>query len=96
MNVHASSANQADWLKLTGNPKIARVVFGIFRPKPVGRFYLGFDRAEEVIDWIEEQEEAEEFVIGLIDEEQVPPGTYYPISAATKERFRAWKANGGK
>jgi len=26
----------------------------------------------------------------------VPPGTYYPISAETKERFRAWKANGGK
>ncbi|MGY8879306.1 MAG: RraA family protein [Dehalococcoidia bacterium] len=54
------------------------------------------DRAEEVIDWIEEQEEAEEFVIGLIDEEQVPPGTYYPISAETKERFRQWKADGGK
>ena len=54
------------------------------------------DRAEEVIDWIEEQEEAEEFVIGLIDDEQVPAVTYYPISAETKERFRAWKANGGK
>jgi 5-oxopent-3-ene-1,2,5-tricarboxylate decarboxylase/2-hydroxyhepta-2,4-diene-1,7-dioate isomerase len=49
------------------------------------------DRAEEVIDWIEEQEEAEEWVIRLIDEEQVPPGKYYPISAETKERFRAWK-----
>ena len=49
------------------------------------------DRAEEVIDWIEEQEEAEEFVIGLIDSEQVPPGTYYPISEETKDRFREWK-----
>jgi regulator of RNase E activity RraA len=49
------------------------------------------DRAEEVIDWIEEQEEAKEWVIRLIDEEQVPPGTYYPISAETKERFRVWK-----
>ena len=45
-------------------------------------------RALEVIDWIDEQEEAEQFVIGLIDEEQVPPGKYYPISAETKERFR--------
>ena len=50
------------------------------------------DRAEEVIDWIEEQEEAEEFVIGLIDSEQVPPGQYYPISEGTKQRFRDWKA----
>ena len=49
------------------------------------------DRAEEVIDWIEEQEEAEEFVIGLIDSERVPPGTYYPISEETKDRFRQWK-----
>jgi 5-oxopent-3-ene-1,2,5-tricarboxylate decarboxylase/2-hydroxyhepta-2,4-diene-1,7-dioate isomerase len=54
------------------------------------------DRAEEVIDWIEEQEEAEEFVIGLIDEEQVPPGTYYPISEPTKERFREWKREKGE
>ncbi len=45
-------------------------------------------RALEVIDWIDEQEEAEQFVIGLIDDEQVPPGKYYPISAETKERFR--------
>ena len=49
------------------------------------------DRAEEVIDWVEEQEEAEEWVIKLIDEERVPPGKYYPISTETKERFRAWK-----
>ena len=49
------------------------------------------DRAEEVIDWIEEQEEAEEFVINLIDSERVPPGTYYPISEETKDRFRRWK-----
>ena len=53
------------------------------------------DRAEEVIDWIEEQEEAEQFVIGLIDEERVPPGKYYPISEETKERFRKWKTEGG-
>ena len=33
VNVHASSVNQADWLTLTGNPKIARAVFGIFSPK---------------------------------------------------------------
>ena len=53
------------------------------------------DRAEEIIDWIEEQEEAEQFVIGLIDAERVPPGTYYPISGETKERFREWKERGG-
>ena len=48
-------------------------------------------RAREVIDWIEEQEEAEEWVIKLIDEERVAPGKYYPISEETKERFRASK-----
>ena len=48
--------------------------------------------AEEVVDWIEEQEEAEEFVTGLIDEERVPPGKYYPITEETKERFRRHKA----
>jgi hypothetical protein len=47
-----------------------------------------------VIDWIDEQEEAEQFVIGLIDDEQVPPGKYYPISNETKERFREWKELG--
>ena len=51
-------------------------------------------RALEVIDWIDEQEEAEQFVIGLIDDEQVPPGKYYPISNETKERFREWKELG--
>ena len=51
-------------------------------------------RALEVIDWIDEQEEAEQFVIGLIDDEQVPPGKYYPISNETKERFREWKESG--
>ncbi len=54
------------------------------------------DRAEEVIDWIEEQEEAEEWVIKLIDEERVAPGKYYPISAETKERFRAEKRQNGQ
>ena len=53
------------------------------------------DRADEVIDWIEEQEEAEQFVIGLIDAEQVPPGAYYPISRETKKQFREWKRGGG-
>jgi len=53
-------------------------------------------RAEEVIDWIEEQEEAEQWVIDLIDKEQVPPGVYYPISEETKERFREWKRTNGE
>ena len=48
--------------------------------------------AEGVIDWIEEQDKAEEFVIGLIDAEKAPPGRYYPISEETKERYRSWAA----
>ena len=31
-------------------------------------------------------------MIGLIDDERVPPGKYYPITEETKERFRRWKA----
>jgi regulator of RNase E activity RraA len=53
-------------------------------------------RAEEVINWIEEQEEAERWVIDLIEKEQVPPGKYYPISEQTKQRFREWKAKQGR
>ena len=45
-----------------------------------------------MIDWIEEQDKAEEFVIGLIDAEKAPPGRYYPISEETKERYRRWAA----
>jgi regulator of RNase E activity RraA len=47
--------------------------------------------AAAIVDWIEEQEGAEEFVIGLIDEERVPPGKYYPISEETKARYRESK-----
>ena len=46
--------------------------------------------AETVAAWIEEQEGAEAFVQGLIDEERVPPGKYYPITEETKARYRAW------
>ena len=52
--------------------------------------------AEGVIDWIEEQDKAEEFVIGLIDEEKAPPGRYYPISEETKERYRRWSEGDGE
>ena len=52
--------------------------------------------AEGVIDWIEEQDKAEEFVIGLIDEEKAPPGRYYPISEETKERYRRWAEERGE
>lgn len=47
--------------------------------------------AEAVIDWIEEQDRAEAFVLKLIDEERVPPGKYYPISEETKRRYREWR-----
>ena len=46
VNVHASSVNQADWLTLTGNPKIARAVFGIFSPK---KKILGMDLAGTIV-----------------------------------------------
>ncbi|MFW6175006.1 MAG: RraA family protein [Chloroflexota bacterium] len=44
--------------------------------------------AERVIDWIEEQDAAEQYVIGLIDEEKCPPGRYYPISEEIKNQAR--------
>ena len=44
--------------------------------------------AEEIIEWAEEHEKVEEFIIKLIDEENVPPGRYYPITAETLEKFR--------
>jgi regulator of RNase E activity RraA len=45
----------------------------------------------EVIDWVEEHEEVEEYIKGLIQEEQVAPGKYYPPTDATVERFRESK-----
>lgn len=33
VRVHAASVNMADWLVLTGTPRIARVGFGLLRPK---------------------------------------------------------------
>ena len=41
--------------------------------------------AEEVIDWVEEHEELEEVVKGMILEEGCPPGKYY--NAETFERL---------
>jgi regulator of RNase E activity RraA len=42
----------------------------------------------ESIDWVEEHEEVEEWVKGLIQEENVSPGKYYPPTDATVERYR--------
>jgi NADPH:quinone reductase-like Zn-dependent oxidoreductase len=33
VRVHAASVNQADWIALTGRPYVARLAFGLFRPK---------------------------------------------------------------
>ena len=44
--------------------------------------------AAEVIDWVEEHEQAEEYVKGLIEKEGVAPGKYYPISEETVRRSR--------
>jgi 5-oxopent-3-ene-1,2,5-tricarboxylate decarboxylase/2-hydroxyhepta-2,4-diene-1,7-dioate isomerase len=39
--------------------------------------------AAEVIDWVEEHEQAEEYVKSLIEKEGVAPGKYYPITEET-------------
>jgi regulator of RNase E activity RraA len=44
--------------------------------------------AAEVIDWVEEHEQAEEYVKGLIEKEGVAPGKYYPITEETVRRSR--------
>ena len=44
--------------------------------------------AVEVIDWVEEHEEVEEYIKGLIQKEEVAPGKYYPPTDATVERYR--------
>ncbi len=43
---------------------------------------------DEVIDWVEEHEAVEEFVKGLIQEEGVAPGKYYPITDDIIDRWR--------
>ena len=43
--------------------------------------------AEEVIDWVEEHEQVEEYVKGLIEREGVAPGKYYPITDETVKRY---------
>jgi regulator of RNase E activity RraA len=47
--------------------------------------------AAQVIDWVEEHEAVEEFIIDLIEKEGVAPGKYYPISEATVEMYRKSK-----
>ena len=44
--------------------------------------------AEEVIDWVEIHEEAEEYVKSKILAENCPPGRYYPPTDATKEEMK--------
>ncbi|MCH8309724.1 MAG: hypothetical protein IIB17_04420 [Chloroflexi bacterium] len=49
--------------------------------------------AEEVIDWVEEHEAVEEYVKGLIQQENVAPGAYYPITDATVQQYH--RSHGG-
>lgn len=49
--------------------------------------------ASEVIDWVEEHEEVEEYIKGLIQEENVFPGKYYPPTDAMVEQYR--RSRGG-
>ena len=44
--------------------------------------------AEEIIEWAEEHEQVEEYIIKLMDEEKASPGRYYPVTAETLEKFR--------
>ena len=50
--------------------------------------------AGEVIEWIEEHERVEGFIMGLMDEENAAPGRYYPPSDETEQRYRDWVAAG--
>ena len=43
---------------------------------------------EEVINWVEEHEEVEEWIKTLIEEENVAPGKYYPPTQETIEEWR--------
>ena len=44
--------------------------------------------ATEVLEWAEEHEGLEEYVKGLIEDEDVAPGKYYPPSDETLRRYR--------
>ena len=44
--------------------------------------------ATEVLEWAEDHEGLEEYVKGLIENENVPPGKYYPPSDETLRRYR--------
>jgi regulator of RNase E activity RraA len=52
--------------------------------------------AEQVIDWIEEHDQVEDFIAKLVDEEQVSAGRYYPPSEELKQRFRDEQAEKAK
>ena len=43
---------------------------------------------EEVIDWVEEHEEVEEWIKTLIEKENVAPGKYYPPTEETIRQYR--------
>ena len=52
--------------------------------------------AAEVIDWIEEHERVERFIMGLMDDENAPPGRYYPPTDETVLRYRDWLKEQGE
>jgi len=48
--------------------------------------------AEQVIDWIEEHDQVENFIAELVDEQQCSPGRFYPPSEELRQRYRDEKA----
>ena len=52
--------------------------------------------AEQVIDWIEEHDQVEDFIARLVDEEDCSPGRFYPPSEELRQRFRDEQAEKSK
>lgn len=44
--------------------------------------------AGDIIEWAEEHEQVEDYIMKLMDVEKAPPGRYYPVTAETLDKFR--------
>ena len=52
--------------------------------------------AKQAIDWIEEHDQVEDFIVRLVDEEDCSPGRFYPPSEELRQRFRDEQAEKAK
>jgi regulator of RNase E activity RraA len=52
--------------------------------------------AKQVIDWIEELDQIENFIAELVDEQQCSPGRFYPPSEELRQRYRDEQAGKAK